>query len=136
MSETKSPAKKSKKRRPRFTTPSGLPLKRVYAEEKLGGWNPQGAPWHPAGKSFDLDDDQLYSGDFALALCGRGEEARRESGEAFRHGTKRYPEGIYRSRHIHLSRSASDAHRHRYFRVVPRRAAQVEHDFDFGLSHS
>jgi len=32
----------------------------------------------PLEKSFDLDDDQLYSGDSALALCGRGEEARRD----------------------------------------------------------
>jgi len=47
MSETKSPAKERKERRHRFTTPSGLPLERVYAEENLGGWNPEDALGYP-----------------------------------------------------------------------------------------
>jgi len=47
MSETKSPAKERKERRHRFTTPSGLPLERVYTEESLGGWNPEDALGYP-----------------------------------------------------------------------------------------
>ena len=47
MSETKSPAKERKERRHRFTTPSGLPLERVYTEENLGGWNPEDALGYP-----------------------------------------------------------------------------------------
>jgi methylmalonyl-CoA mutase N-terminal domain/subunit len=43
MSETKSPAKERKERRERFTTPSGLPLERVYTEESLRGWDPEDA---------------------------------------------------------------------------------------------
>src|SRR5258707_510677 len=47
MSETKSPAKERKERRHRFTTPSGLPLERVYTEENLGGWKPEDALGYP-----------------------------------------------------------------------------------------
>jgi len=47
MSETKSPAKERKERRERFTTPSGLPLERVYTEESLRGWDPEDALGHP-----------------------------------------------------------------------------------------
>jgi methylmalonyl-CoA mutase, N-terminal domain len=48
MSETKSPAKERKERRQRFTTPSGLPLERVYTEESLGGWDPEDALGYPS----------------------------------------------------------------------------------------
>ncbi len=37
-----------------------------------------------------------------------------------RHRAERYSEGIHRARHIHLSAAPRHAHRHRYFRVVPR----------------
>src|ERR1700736_5742489 len=47
MSETKSPAKERKERRERFTTPSGLPLERVYTEESLRGWDPEDALGYP-----------------------------------------------------------------------------------------
>ncbi len=47
MSETKSPAKEPKERRERFTTPSGLPLERVYTEESLGPWDPEDALGYP-----------------------------------------------------------------------------------------
>jgi methylmalonyl-CoA mutase, N-terminal domain len=47
MSETKSPAKEPKERRQRFTTPSGLPLERVYTEESLGAWDPEDALGYP-----------------------------------------------------------------------------------------
>jgi len=47
MSETKSPAKKHKERRQGFSTPSGLPLERVYTEESLGGWDPESALGYP-----------------------------------------------------------------------------------------
>ena len=38
----------------------------------------------------------------------------------FRHGAERHSEGIHRARHLHLSAAPGDAHRHRYFCVVPR----------------
>jgi methylmalonyl-CoA mutase, N-terminal domain len=48
MSETKSPPKEEpRERRERFTTPSGLPLERLYTEESLGGWDPEGALGYP-----------------------------------------------------------------------------------------
>src|ERR1700720_3071466 len=47
MSETKSPAKEAKKRRQRFTTPSGLSLERLYTEESLAGWDPEEALGYP-----------------------------------------------------------------------------------------
>jgi methylmalonyl-CoA mutase N-terminal domain/subunit len=50
MSEAKSPAGEQKERRQGFTTPSGLPLERVYTEESLGGgWDPEGALGYPGG---------------------------------------------------------------------------------------
>src|SRR6266849_1915132 len=47
MSETKSPAKERKERRQRFTTPSGLPLERVYTEESLREWDSEDALGYP-----------------------------------------------------------------------------------------
>jgi methylmalonyl-CoA mutase N-terminal domain/subunit len=47
MSKTKSPQKEAKERRERFTTPSGLPLERLYAEESLAGWDPENALGYP-----------------------------------------------------------------------------------------
>src|ERR1700686_3173480 len=43
MSETKSPLTEAKERRERFSTPSGLPLERLYTEESLGRWDPEEA---------------------------------------------------------------------------------------------
>ena len=75
----------------------------------------------------------------AILLCAvrrGGEEAGRRPAKTFGHGAERHFEGIHRARHVHLSGAAGDAHRDRYFRVVPHRIAEVEHDFDFRLSHS
>ena len=51
MSETKSPInspeKETKERRERFTTPSGIPLERLYTEESLGRWEPEAALGYP-----------------------------------------------------------------------------------------
>lgn len=47
MSETKSPPKETKERRERFTTPSGIPLERLYTEESLGRWEPEEALGYP-----------------------------------------------------------------------------------------
>jgi methylmalonyl-CoA mutase N-terminal domain/subunit len=47
MSETKSPLTEAKERRERFTTPSGLPLERLYTEESLGGRDPEEAIGYP-----------------------------------------------------------------------------------------
>src|SRR6202521_1912071 len=50
MSETKSPAKERKERkerRERFTTPSGLPLERVYTPDSLRGWDCEDALGYP-----------------------------------------------------------------------------------------
>ena len=47
MSETKSPPTEPKERRERFTTPSGLPLERLYTEESLASWDPENALGYP-----------------------------------------------------------------------------------------
>jgi methylmalonyl-CoA mutase N-terminal domain/subunit len=51
MSRTKSPInsppKETKERRGRFTTPSGIPLERLYTEESLGRWEPEEALGYP-----------------------------------------------------------------------------------------
>jgi len=47
MSEAKSPGGDHKERRQGFTTPSGLPLERVYTEESLGGRDPESALGYP-----------------------------------------------------------------------------------------
>jgi methylmalonyl-CoA mutase N-terminal domain/subunit len=47
MSETKLPLTEAKERRERFATPSGLPLERLYTEERLGGWDPEEALGYP-----------------------------------------------------------------------------------------
>jgi methylmalonyl-CoA mutase N-terminal domain/subunit len=47
MPETKSPAGEHKERRQGFTTPSGLPLERVYTQESLGAWDPESALGYP-----------------------------------------------------------------------------------------
>ena len=47
MPETKSPPTEPKERRERFTTPSGLPLERLYTEESLASWDPENALGYP-----------------------------------------------------------------------------------------
>jgi methylmalonyl-CoA mutase, N-terminal domain len=47
MSEAKSPAGEHIERRQGFSTPSGLPLERVYTEESLGAWDPESALGYP-----------------------------------------------------------------------------------------
>src|SRR5260221_14199889 len=47
MSETKSPPTEPKERRERFTTPSGLPLERLYTGESLASWDPENALGYP-----------------------------------------------------------------------------------------
>jgi methylmalonyl-CoA mutase N-terminal domain/subunit len=47
MPETKSPAGEHKERRQGFTTPSGLPLERVYTQESLGAWDLESALGYP-----------------------------------------------------------------------------------------
>src|SRR5438552_10401855 len=38
-----------------------------------------------------------------LSLCSRCQAPRCQPAKAFRHRSKRHPEGIHRSRHLHLS---------------------------------
>jgi methylmalonyl-CoA mutase N-terminal domain/subunit len=47
MSETKAIPKELKERREKFATPSGLPLERLYTQESLAGWDPEGALGYP-----------------------------------------------------------------------------------------
>jgi methylmalonyl-CoA mutase N-terminal domain/subunit len=47
MPESKSPPTEPKERRERFTTPSGLPLERLYTEESLASWDPENALGYP-----------------------------------------------------------------------------------------
>src|SRR4030081_2782697 len=52
MSETKSPPKEAKERRERFTTPSGLPLERLYTEENPPNRDPEAALGYPGESPF------------------------------------------------------------------------------------
>jgi methylmalonyl-CoA mutase N-terminal domain/subunit len=47
MSDAKSPAKETRERREKFTTPSGLPLERLYTDNILAGWDPEEALGYP-----------------------------------------------------------------------------------------
>src|SRR6202158_5901142 len=47
MSEAKSLPKETKERRGGCSTPSGLPLERIYTEESLAGWDPEDALGYP-----------------------------------------------------------------------------------------
>jgi methylmalonyl-CoA mutase N-terminal domain/subunit len=47
MSDAKSPAKETRERREKFTTPSGLPLERLYTDDSLAGWDPEEALGYP-----------------------------------------------------------------------------------------
>src|SRR6202045_122781 len=48
MSDAKSPAKETRERREKFTTPAGLPLERLYTHDSLAGWEPEEALGYPA----------------------------------------------------------------------------------------
>src|SRR4030081_1930732 len=52
MSETKSPRKEAKERRERFTSPSGLPLERLYTEENPPNRDPEAALGYPGESPF------------------------------------------------------------------------------------
>src|SRR4029077_6724575 len=47
MPEAKSSAQEMKERREKFTTPSGLPLERLYTEDSLADWEPEEALGYP-----------------------------------------------------------------------------------------
>src|ERR1700731_2623551 len=47
MSDAKSPAKETRERREKFTTPAGLPLERLYTHDSLAGWEPEEALGYP-----------------------------------------------------------------------------------------
>jgi methylmalonyl-CoA mutase N-terminal domain/subunit len=47
MSDTKSKSPASIERKQRFSTPSGLPLERVYTQDHLSGWDPESALGYP-----------------------------------------------------------------------------------------
>ncbi|MBZ5700701.1 MAG: methylmalonyl-CoA mutase family protein [Acidobacteriia bacterium] len=47
MADTKTPARESQERKPRFTTLSGLPVERLYTPESLPAWDPEEALGYP-----------------------------------------------------------------------------------------
>jgi methylmalonyl-CoA mutase N-terminal domain/subunit len=52
MKETKTPPAESIERKERFTTLSGLPLERLYAQENLSHWNPEDALGYPGESPY------------------------------------------------------------------------------------
>ena len=52
MAEKKQSGAEATERKPRFTTLSGLPLKRTYTHEDLAGWNPEEALGNPGEFPF------------------------------------------------------------------------------------
>jgi methylmalonyl-CoA mutase N-terminal domain/subunit len=52
MNETKTPPAESIERKERFTTLSGLPLERLYAQENLSHWNPEDALGYPGESPY------------------------------------------------------------------------------------
>ncbi len=52
MAETKIPGAHEMERKPQFTTLSGLPIERLYTEENLANWDPEGALGYPGESPY------------------------------------------------------------------------------------
>ena len=57
-------------------------------------------------------------------------------GRISRHDPERHPQGVHRTRDLHLPAAPVDAPRHRHLRVLRARAAALEHDQHLRLPHA
>ena len=64
------------------------------------------------------------------------QQAGRRGRQASGHDPERHPQGVHRARHVHLSARASLATDHRHLRLLRRRGAELEHDFDLAATTS
>ena len=87
-------------------------------------------------RGLDLDDDQRHRRDPAGAVRDGGATARRRPASAARDDPERHPQGVHRARDLHLPARAVDAPGDRYVRLLPHRAAGVEHDQHQRLPHA
>src|SRR5712692_7314929 len=120
------------RRRPRTRPRRGRPRRRF---DRLARRHGDAASRASARQDLHLDDDQRDRLDSARALSRRRRKAKRPVGQAQRHHPERYPQGIRRAGHVHLSAARFDAHHHRHFRVRDQRSPELEHDFDLRLPH-
>src|SRR4030088_2449415 len=96
MSETKSPPKEElKERRKRFATPSGLPLERLYTEESLAGWDPEGALGYPGEFPFTRGIyPSMYRGRLWTMRQYAGFGSAAESNERYRYLLSKGQKGL------------------------------------------
>src|ERR1700704_5745334 len=95
MSETKSPAKQAKERRERFTTASGLPLKRLYSEESLAGWDAEEALGYPGEFPYTRGIyPSMYRGRLWTMRQYAGFGSAAESNERYRYLLSRGQSGL------------------------------------------
>ena len=87
-------------------------------------------------RGLHLDDDQRHRRDPADAVRDGGAPARRRPASAARDDPERHPQGVHRAGDLHLPARALDAPGDRYLRLLPRRAAGLEHDQHQRLPHA
>src|SRR5258708_31971095 len=86
MSETKSPPTEPKERRERFTTPSGLPLERLYTAESLASWDPENALGYPGEFPYTRGIyPSMYRGRLWTMRQYAGFGSAAESNQRYRH---------------------------------------------------
>ena len=87
-------------------------------------------------RGLHLDDDQRHRRHPADALRDGGAAPRRRPARAPRHDPERHPQGVHRARDLHLPARTLDAARDGHVRLLPDRAAGLEHDQHQRLPHA
>ena len=90
---------------------------------------------HPPGHRVHVDDDQRARRGAAADVPDGRRGAGRPPGQADRHDPERRAQGVHRPRHLHLPAPPVAAPGRRHVRLLPSRAAQVEHDLHLRLPH-
>ena len=103
--------------------------------DRLGRGHGPPARGHPARRGLDVDDDQRARVAPAPLLRARRRGARRAGRGAARDGAERHPQGVRRSRELHLPAAPVDAAHDRPVRVLRRPHPALEHDLDLRLPH-
>src|SRR3981189_746647 len=95
MSELKSPPKEAKERRERFTTPSGLPLERLYTEANLAGGDPEEGLGYPGEFPYTRGIyPSMYRGRLWTMRQYAGFGSAAESNERYRYLLSRGQSGL------------------------------------------
>ena len=91
---------------------------------------------HSARQDVGVDDHErcraARAGLLHRSRTGAGLHAR----PVGRYDPERHPQGVHGAQHLYLSARVLDAHHRRHLRVHLEEHAQVQLDFDFGLSHA